>query len=259
MRLSELLFETTAESHFLANLSNKLSRIIIKDYGSDINQYLGSISDLINVSVDNDSLKKLLDTGIELAQLTPEDAANDEVTDGIFQPAGKQVTKKNIPLSTDSLKDEIELVYNNFTPVIRIDNELVEEDSPSAIIYLASALIHELRHALDYIKSSGKIYYGQHKGEETRGKHFAPKFVDTERDSYESTPAEINARVEQAMYAIKRWYDFKHGTISRQELLNHIDSQLLHYSIDQYFPDGVKDKEYRRIINRILSYIGYIE
>jgi len=110
---------------------------------------------------------------------------------------------------------------------------------------LESELVHELRHALDDIKSGGKFLVGK--------KTSTPKDDTTDIKKYTSIPLEINARLSQAVREIVK--DLKGKNPSIEEITDAIKVEFLVWDISTYYPDRLKDPEYKRLFTRAIKYI----
>lgn len=111
---------------------------------------------------------------------------------------------------------------------------------------LTSELVHELRHALDDIKSSGKFLQGR-KTNTPRSKN------DDPRSAYLSLPLEINARFSQAIHAIIK--DLKDTNPTRKDIVDAIRVEFFVQNITPFFPKKMQDPAYRRLFSRALSYL----
>lgn len=111
---------------------------------------------------------------------------------------------------------------------------------------LTSELVHELRHALDDIKSSGKFLQGK--------KTSTPRSTNTDpRSAYLSLPLEINARFSQAIHSIIK--DLKGTNPTRKEIMDAIRIEFFVQHITPFFPNKTNDPAYRRLFSRALSYL----
>lgn len=144
----------------------------------------------------------------------------------------------------------------------------INDHTPIDSDLLHSALVHELRHALDHSLSKGK---GMGK---TRAKHTNPD-LEKEKDhsvevgqtlgDYYRMPTEINARVSQAMLDVKRSFepflemvDENRDRITKEQLTtvaNAYVSQLVpevmkFHNLEHIF----KKKGYRKVVNRLVKY-----
>lgn len=109
---------------------------------------------------------------------------------------------------------------------------------------LTSELVHELRHALDDIKSSGRFL---------QGRTATPRATGDDNQSYLSLPLEINARFSQAIRSIAN--DLAGTDPSRNDIIQAIKIEFLSRDITQFFPKKTEDPAYRRLFSRALSYL----
>lgn len=110
---------------------------------------------------------------------------------------------------------------------------------------LTSELVHELRHALDDVKSSGRFLQGR--------KTTTPKSADNARTAYLSLPLEINARFSQAIHSIIK--DLAGTNPSRKDIIDAIRVEFFVQNITPFFPKKLQDPDYRRLFSRALSYL----
>lgn len=111
---------------------------------------------------------------------------------------------------------------------------------------LTSELVHELRHALDDIKSSGKFLQGR--------QTTTPRSTSGDpRSEYLSLPLEINARFSQAIHSIIN--DLKGTNPSKKDILDAIRIEFFVQNITPFFPKKTEDPAYRRLLSRALSYL----
>lgn len=117
---------------------------------------------------------------------------------------------------------------------------------PSAGKDLTSELVHELRHALDDIKSSGRFLQGKNTS--------TPRSTSSDpRSAYLSLPLEINARFSQAIHSIIK--DLTGTTPTRKEIMDAIRIEFFVQNITAFFPNKMNDPAYRRLFTRALSYL----
>ena len=116
---------------------------------------------------------------------------------------------------------------------------------PKETRQLESEIVHELRHALDDIKSSGKFLQSR--------KTTSPRFSTSANSVYLSTPVEINARFTQAIHSIVK--DLQGTSPSRAEIIQAIKVEFLVQNITPFFPKKMADPDYRRLFTRALSYL----
>lgn len=111
---------------------------------------------------------------------------------------------------------------------------------------LTSDLVHELRHALDDVKSSGKFLQGKQTS--------SPRSTsDDPRSKYLSLPLEINARFSQAIHSIIN--DLKGTNPSKKDITDAIRVEFFVHNITPFFPKKTEDPAYRRLFSRALTYL----
>lgn len=111
---------------------------------------------------------------------------------------------------------------------------------------LTSELVHELRHALDDVKSSGRFLQGR--------KTSTPRSTSNDpRSAYLSLPLEINARFSQAIHSIIK--DLKDTNPTRKDIIDAIRIEFFVQNITPFFPKKMQDPAYRRLFSRALSYL----
>lgn len=108
-----------------------------------------------------------------------------------------------------------------------------------------SKLIHELRHALDDVKSGGKFLQGK--------KTITPRSHSSKESEYLSLPYEINARFSQALKDIVD--DLRGTKPSKDDIITSILTHMYAQSIIDYFPKGMKNPELRSYLKRAYKYI----
>lgn len=111
---------------------------------------------------------------------------------------------------------------------------------------LTSELVHELRHALDDVKSSGRFLQG-------RKTNTPISKNDDPRSAYLSLPLEINARFSQAIHSIIK--DLKGTNPTRKDIVDAIRVEFFVQSITPFFPKKMQDPAYRRLFSRALNYL----
>jgi hypothetical protein len=111
---------------------------------------------------------------------------------------------------------------------------------------LTSELVHELRHALDDVKSSGRFLQG-------RKTNTPISKNDDPRSAYLSLPLEINARFSQAIHSIIK--DLEGTNPTRKDIVDAIRVEFFVQSITPFFPKKMQDPAYRRLFSRALNYL----
>ena len=100
----------------------------------------------------------------------------------------------------------------------------------------ASTVLHELQHALDDMKSGGKVL-----------NNYVQPSDDFQK--YLSHPTEINARFSQALWDLATNFE----TVARSDVYNAIDKNLKQHRIRS--EDFKNPKEYRRLISRAYKFL----
>lgn len=131
-------------------------------------------------------------------------------------------------------------------------DEFVRAKIPAEFDELGVSIAHELRHVLDTIKSNSI----NPKGYNTR-----PRDSATAGAAYQSTPAEINARTQEAQVAlarvIKQYVQQEQTAPTAQQLQGAVKTALANADVTQYFSKGLQDPAYRRLVNRLLQFGDY--
>jgi hypothetical protein len=237
MRLQELfLVETTEEDRALISLSsaiyNKVSPYTYTDidYDDEDQQLvtLGKIGDLFDTPI------------------TVLDDVRIEIQGG--EPFIKRVD--DIP-STESIRlssGRAMAFWDDTTKAIVLNADYIDS------YRMRTTITHELRHALDEIKSDS---FGS--GEAKN--YFLPKKKE-HRDGinqYKAQPAEINARFVEildllANRIIPRASELNPNNI-KEKVLHDFNHLLLKYDIADLFPEKSQSKDYKRLIKRAVDFI----
>jgi hypothetical protein len=125
--------------------------------------------------------------------------------------------------------------------------------------YMQSVIVHELRHAMDDVKSEYKA--NKSKGYETpRNKSYRNVTKDPHMGNlkYLAQPAEINARYLQVMHAmvpviaraVKLAPEYQDKLISSS-----LQKGLERFNIAHLFPEKEQSKDYKRLIKRAMDFI----
>jgi len=104
-------------------------------------------------------------------------------------------------------------------------------------------LVHELTHSLDDIKAKGRTYSG-----DTRPQYRQPG----SSGDYESSPIEINARLEQAAHALSKKIQDQNYTLQTVQPV--IKQILTAFKIPEYFPKKTQDPRYQQILRRMYKF-----
>lgn len=105
---------------------------------------------------------------------------------------------------------------------------------------LASVFSHELQHALDDYKSSGRYKSGSQSTGPTR-----------------TQPIEINARFTQALAYIKNKY-VRAGRLSVKPMVA-INDAFEQFKLNAAFPNRMADPGYKRLVTRAIAYIQHLK
>jgi hypothetical protein len=223
MRLQEL-FETTEEDRALVSLSSSIYDLIKTHEGN-----LGKIGDLFD---------------------TPITALNDI---GIIAVGGDEFAKYTADMNDtmDYADKQILGLWDEDVRSIIFNKDHI--DNPR----MQTTVTHELRHALDDVKS----------GSYPNGvmKYFTPKKKEHRKNDphstiqYRARPAEINARFLEVLHKIvdiipKRAKTIKPGEL-RDRLFHDIDQLFIKYEIDDIFPERTKSKDYKRLLKRAYNFV----
>lgn len=205
-----ILLETTEEDRAIISLSETIWKYIQR-YGQLSDEIrIGKIGDLFTTplaALQNTSL--VLSTNDTLADMLEVD----DVVNGTWDP-----TTNTIHLNVDRI----------LLPVMR------------------RTITHELRHALDNVKSRGKS--------DTSTRYNAPKTDDPHR----STLSELNARFVEVLHGIKVYvaHARKNNVPNpRQYALQGMYKLLDDKRITQFYPERTKSKEYQRFIKRAVDMV----
>lgn len=216
-----IINETAAEDHEIYEISEILVEFL-KKHQADIVKNppaeLGTLGNLIEFPTDDPTMLELLKVKVGFEDL----------------PAGRHGAaygKRLVSINRD---------------------EFANMSSPQDFAELVISVAHELRHTLDTIKSKSINPQGYNK---------KSKDSSSPGAAYQSTKAEINARAQEAQVeiarAIKKYVDEEGESPTAQQMESVIKSALINAQISQYFPEGVRDREYRRLVNRLLQFADY--
>ena len=231
MRLQEL-FETTEEDRALISLSSAIYDKVkpYADSGSDELVRVGTIGDMFNTSI----------------------PALDKVGIGI---QGGEQFMQNATQNDDASMDWSGKVIYAFW----------DEDTHSVIINkdhinthrMKTTITHELRHALDEVKSGS--FPGDAKG------YFTPKKKEHRKKDpystmqYRAQPAEINARFVEILdilsKRIPKWYDKLDAGAIKQQLSTDFKNLLNKYEIADIFPEKTQSSDYKRLVKRAYDFM----
>lgn len=216
-----IINETAAEDHEIYEISEILVEFLKKHQANIVKNppaELGTLGNLIEFPTDDPTMLELLKVKVGFEDL----------------PAGRHGAaygKRLVSINRD---------------------EFANMGSPQDFAELVISVAHELRHTLDTIKSKSINPQGYNK---------KSKDSSSPGAAYQSTKAEINARAQEAQVkiarAIKKYVDEEGESPTAQQMESVIKSALINAQISQYFPEGVRDREYRRLVNRLLQFADY--
>lgn len=215
MKINDLLMETVQDDQAISTIATEITDYI-KDNSEDfeLNSKAIPISELIDFDPTDDSIEKLLAIKIEFGHIE-------------FGHIG--------PNNAFG-------VYKHATKTIKINSEFLDMQLWDSI---ETNIVHELRHALDDIKSKGKLYKSKH----------LPRYRSARNsDDINSAPAEINARLQQAQHRMKGKIKRLSGIPTSSELTKIIFKCLKRYDLLDYFPEGTADPAFKRIVGRMYRY-----
>lgn len=221
MLIEDIIRETPEEDHDLYELGDILANFL-KQYHSQIAQNppkeLGTIGTLIDFPTDDPIMLELLKVKLGFEDLPPGNH-------------GQAYGRRLVALNRD---------------------EFIAAKTPAEFEELGVSIAHELRHILDTIKS---------RGINPRGYNTKARDSSTPGAAYQSTQAEINARTQEAQVelarAIRRYVQDQQAAPTAQQMQSVIKTALANAQVAQYFPQGLQDPAYRRLVNRLLQFSDY--
>jgi hypothetical protein len=229
MRLQELfLVETTEEDRAIISLASVIYRHVIKyadyiDPESTKPLDVGKIGDFADTPLDGfEDIKIELQQGVALGKRWAE-SSNKEY-DG-KEPRG---------------------VWFNEIPAIAFNTDSLYSEK------IKSTIVHELRHALDDLKSEGKA------GSSTR--YRTPKKKEHRKtEPYLADPSEINGRFSQVLNALVDSIS-RNSELPKDQLFDKSISVLkrlfVMYDISSLFPEKYQSRDYKRLVKRAVDLIN---
>ena len=221
MLVEDIIRETPEEDHDLYELGDILANFLQK-YHSQIAKNppkeLGTIGTLVDFPTDDPTMLELLRVKLGFQDLPP-------------GSHGGAYGRRLVTLNRD---------------------EYINAATAEDFQELGVSLAHEFRHILDTIKSNSINPQGYN----TQGRD-----TSTPGAAYQSTGAELNARTQEAQVAvaraIKRYVQQEQAAPDVQQIQSVIKTALANAQVAQYFPKGLQDPAYRRIVNRLLQFSSY--
>lgn len=219
MHIRELV-ETSEEDRALISLSSSIYKRVMQ------NEPLGKIGDMFDTPISGlDSISVTLASNEEIWQST----YGDESSNG----------------------KELYAVWDDPTRSIILNKDLV--NSPR----MRTTITHELRHALDDLKSNS--YPGNAK------RYFTPKKKAHRKDDpysttqYRAKPAEINARFVEILDVLASLIPKRYKTVDahsiKQQLTTDFKNLLVKYEIADLFPEGTQSSDYKRLVKRAYDFM----
>jgi hypothetical protein len=234
MRLQELfLIETTEEDRAIISLANVIYRHVSKyvdyiDPSSTEPMDIGKIDDFANTPLEGmEDIKIAIQQGDALGKDVAEQNAEEyegKNPRGVWWADGPTITLNADHISSERIK---------------------------------STIVHELRHALDDLKSKGRagtsIGYDTPKKKDHRKKDpYAKNFP------YLAKPSEINARFSQVLDGLTDSIS-KNSNMDPKQLWDHevkvLKRLFIMHDISSLFPEKEQSKDYKRLMKRAADFI----
>jgi hypothetical protein len=204
MRIADLLTETVQDDRAITHIAAQLTQHA-KHSPEDF-ETSSPISDLIDIDITDPAIEKLMSIKVEFGHT------------GSISTGG---------------------IYKHPSNTIKINSEFLSMQLWDRI---ETNLVHELRHALDDIKSAGKLY---------RGKYLPQYRTATDSTDTNSAPSEINARLSQAQHLMMNRIKQLPDTPDSAQLNRLIFDCLKQFDLVGYFPDGTADPAFKRLVSRM--------
>lgn len=235
MRLVELfLNETTEEDRAIISLANAVYSHVRKyiDYiDPDATDPIdiGKIGDFADTPLDGfDTIKIELQQGDALGRRTSE--ANQEEYNGT-EPSG---------------------VWFNEGPTIALNSDNISSER------IKSTIAHELRHALDDLKSEGRASSSSRYGTPKKKEHRKKDPYSEKNYPYLAQPAEINARFNQVLDGLTDSIS-KNSSMDPKQLWDHeikvLKRLFIAHNIAVLFPERTQSRDYKRLMKRAADFI----
>jgi predicted SprT family Zn-dependent metalloprotease len=238
MRLQEL-FETTEDDREISRLSATIYNYIADNYGgmdvTDIPQDIGTVGDATGIK---NSL--LSDVNIKLVP--------DEVLKKRARTEAEKEGKKIDPYMQKSTVG----TWHAYHHGIELNTDFLNSNA------LKSTIAHELRHALDDIKSGNWANAEGNRYTTPKKKEHRVAKDDSDKTPYLAEPAEINARFMEvqhklAEYIPRIYKKFKPEEI-KPKILHYISRLFEEYRIAQLFPEKTESRDYKQLMKRVMAF-----
>lgn len=238
MRLHELfLVETTAEDKELITLSSAIYAAIRPFFGPDAKYNKPNEVALVGTIADfnTTSLTGLNDIKIEV-----------QASDPFLQRS-----KDDFDTDDNILGKQIHAFWEEDTRTIVFNQDHIGTNR------MKTTVTHELRHALDDVKSGS--YPGDAQG------YFTPRKKEHRKDDpystiqYRASPAEINARFVEILDVmskrIPQWYRKLDSAEIKPQLTKDFNNLLRKFEIEDIFPERTKSPDYKRLVKRAYDFM----
>lgn len=241
MKLLELFItETTEEDRAIISLSNAIYSKLKDEYIDFEPDYTDEDQELIEVGKIGD----LFDTPIH---------ALNNVS---IQLQGGEPFKKRAVVNYGTT------VYGFYDDAI---NSIVFNLDHLSSGRIKTAVTHELRHALDQIKSNGFPASINNPDPDTIHRYFTPKKKSHRKNDpystvkYRAKPAEINARFSELLHNLSvklpRLKNRFPPDQLNDQLVKTLNNLFTQYEIADLFPEKYKSKDYKRLVNRAYDFM----
>lgn len=222
MRISEVILrEDVAETKDLMAIAHYVSQWM----QSDINREEYDGEELQIIDIQDITKRKIPDIQTPIVKWL------------LFKPVPER-TKSPLRFVTHLPENTFDKEHGSYFPApyhsinINLDWIRKRKSNPTSI------LLHELQHALDDMKSSGKFMSYQNRSQEM------------DYDQYLKNPSEINARFSQALWDLALNFE----TVARSDVYDAIQTNLRKNRIRSM--DFEDPKQYRRLISRAYKFLA---
>ena len=250
MRLQEL-FETTEEDRALISLSSAIYDALQQYADEDLDTEPEYDPDFDHIPTDTPAIVvgkigDLFDTPVR---------GLDNLTIELLSPEGmrEKMDKGNVDV-TKGPKGDIKGIWSGDNSTVYFNKDYLGSNS------LKSTITHELRHALDDVKSGGQANKVGGRYSIPRNKAYRGKTNDPELGNvhYLAEPAEINARFTQVLHSmvpvIARAVKLAPDQIE-PAIMRAFKKSLEAHHISNLFPEKEKSRDYKRLIKRGMDFI----
>jgi hypothetical protein len=254
MRLVELfLCETTEEDRAIVSLSSAIYRKLQQYIDVEDQDFEPDDEYDLEMDIPRDDISVITVGKIGDLFVSPIPAF-DKITIELQSTEGMRKRSK------DKIEDESLKAPNGVTAGLwyAYNSTMVLNKDLIDTSYLKTIISHELRHALDDIRSD-------YETSRENSKYTTPKIKshrandDTRNMSYYAQPAEINARFLQVLDGItpfiKRMVTTYDEGEAREQILQKLNTLMKSFKIDMVYPERTESKDYKRLMKRAVDYI----